>query len=331
MVETATVGPPKEMLRVTRDGAQTEVRINSSSLSLIQTCPRKAQYSLRDGWKSKGGSPALIFGSAVHKAMEVFYSIPAKERVLPANFEELAELIPHTEKSSYKEPLFDAIEAFVRVGQPLRALPDTDKRSLASGVWMLCHYFNTYIKDTYETMHDEKGPLIERTHEHVLVDTPSKRIVLFGTIDFILRNATTGEVLPGDHKTSSQMGMDFLNRIKPNHQYTGYLLLASDLLGQSLEHFMVNGIQSKARPLTSRGGPPTFTRQITRRTQEDFREFTAAVEWAVDSYLMWEKRGFPIGSVDACAMWGGCAYLEVCSAPNELRNNMLEAKFEKTK
>lgn len=322
---------PKEMLGVRRDGLQTEIRINASSLSIIQSCPRKAFYTLKEGWRGRSTSFPLTFGTAIHKALEVFYSHPVKERTIPRGFEERAELMSHGELGPESEHfLYAAIGAFVRAGEPLRALPDTDKRSIPSGIWALCHYFKTYIRDTFETFVDEEGPFVERRGEEVVLDTPHKRIILFGTIDFILKNMATGELLPGDHKTSSQMGVDFFNRIKPNHQYTGYLILASKKLGVPLEHFLVNGIQSKARPLTPRGGPPTFTRQVTRRTPEDLREFVAALEWAVDSFLQFEaKESWPIGHVDSCAMFGGCQYLEVCSAPNELRQNILEAKFEK--
>lgn len=321
---------PKEMLRVMRDGAQTHVRINSSSLSLIQTCARKSFYTLKQRLRSRAGSPPLIFGSAMHKALEVFYNQPRGLRTMPVNFTEYAAVMAHGHNAPEPHFLYDAVAAFVTAAEPLQMLPDTDPRSLSSGIWVLGHYFQTYLNDTYEIYSDEQGPFTERTFSFALVDTPSLLIELFGTIDFILRNTVTGALLPGDHKTSSRMGSEFLNRTKPNHQYTGYLMGANRALGLNCENFMVNGIQVIRRPLTSRGGPPTFTRQITHRSADDFAEFTQAIEWAVHSYLRWEDTGvWPIGSVDACALWRGCPFLDVCSAPNELRQNILEAKYER--
>jgi len=318
------------MLEVERDGAQTTVRINSSSLSIIQSCPRKTMYSLVQGWKSKNNSPPLILGSAIHKALEVFYMEPKGARSMPANFAEHAELMIHGHAAPEKHFLYDAIAAFIAVGEPLRMLPDTDKRSLASGVWLLGHYFKTYLNDVYVIHRDDAGPITERAFTVPLLDFPLLKIELHGQIDFVLRNEVTGEILPGDHKTSSQMGSDFFNRIKPNHQYTGYLYGAQQVLGLETENFMVNGIGVKAKPLTARGGPPTFTRQITRRTPEDMLEFKSAVREAVESYLRWEAiQEWPLGNVDACSLWGGCGFLDVCSSPNELRNNILEAKYAK--
>lgn len=324
----APSAPPKQMLTVERDGNQTLVRINSSSLSIIQACPRKAFYTLHEGWRGKASSPALTFGTAVHKALEVFYAFPKGVRDIPAGFDEHAAMQAHGYPAPEEHFLYDAVQAFVVAGESLRMLPDTDKRSLASGIWLLGHYFKTYINDAYVTYCDAEGPLTERTFSTPLLEAKDLRIDLFGTIDFVLRNEVTGELLPGDHKTSSQMGTEFFNRLKPNHQYTGYVFGAQRALGIPVENFLVNGLGVKARPVTARGGPPTFTRQITRRTEQDIAEFINAVEFAVRSYLQWEAANvWPLGSVDSCALWGGCGFLDVCSAPNALRQNILESKF----
>lgn len=319
---------PKRMLTVRREGAQTVVEVNSSSLSLLQTCDRKSYYTLHEGWRGRNGSPPQIHGLGIHKAMEVFYTHPGKERELPVNFEEHAQLIGQGYAAPEKHFLYDAVQAYATEVAPLQSLPADDPRSLTSGIWVLCHYFQTYINDEYVIHSDDKGPIVERSFETVLHDTEKLKIILFGTIDFALRNQITGEVLVGDHKTTSRLGGEFMNRIKPNHQYTGYLLGAHRTLGTSSEHFLVNGIEVKAKPKTARGGPPKFIRQITRRDQQDFVEFTHAVVGAVERYLHNCDVGtWPLGNVDACAMWGGCPYLKVCSAPNALRQNILEAEF----
>jgi hypothetical protein len=79
---------PKRMLKVYRDGDQTVVEINSSSLDIIQTCPKKAEYSLKRGLTLKGGKPATTFGSGIHKALEVMYSTPREQRELPKGYKD---------------------------------------------------------------------------------------------------------------------------------------------------------------------------------------------------------------------------------------------------
>lgn len=319
---------PKEMLSVTKEGGRTKVRINSSSLSLIQTCPRKAFYTLVEGWRPKAGSPPLVFGNAIHKAMEAFYMWSSREREIPPDFDAVAQAC--IGGAAPEHPAYAPILEFIKAAEPLQALPDTDARSLVSGVWMLTHYMRTYLHDTYVIYRDKGGPFIERDFSLLVYDSPALYIELFGRIDFALMNEATGEVLVGDHKTTSRMGSEFMNRIKPNHQYTGYVMGAQRCFGLSNENFMVNGIQSKARPLTARGGPPTFIRQITRRTEEDIEEFVEVLRAAVFSFLNYSGGGvWPLGPVDACANYGGCGYQDVCSSPSQMRQSLLESKFQK--
>ncbi len=125
------------------------------------------------------------------------------------------------------------------------------------------------------------------------------------------------------------MNISVLPAIKPNHQYSFYIYGSQKAFGMTGNDFMVNALETKARPLTARGGPPRFARQITTRTDEDLLEFKDVVLESVKNYLRWEETGkWPLGDVNACAMYGGCGFLDVCSSPSVLRKNVLEAKFE---
>jgi len=324
----------KEMLTVTQDGLTRTVKINSSSLSIILSCPRKAYYTLHRNLRSRSESAALIFGSAIHKALEVFYAHPRTARSIPPRFKEISDLLAFNPDAAEDQThfLYDAIRAFVAAAQPLAALPDGDKRSIPNGIWILQEYFKSYINDPYVVYCDENGPVTERTFELVLHEEPGLRIILFGTVDVVLRHEINGNVLPADHKTTSRLGADFFNRLKPNHQYTGYLLGAQRVLGLQTNEFMVNGIEVKEKPKTPRGKGVSFSRQPTVRNETDIKEFIDAVIWATKSYLQWaDTNNWPIGNVDSCTMWGGCNYLEVCSAPPKLRENLLESKYYEPK
>lgn len=321
-------GKPKEMLTVTREGQQTVVRINSSSLGIILSCPRKSYYVLHRGLRARSEAPATLFGSAIHKALEVFYSHPRAERTIPKNFKEASDLMAFNPGAPEEHFLYEAVAAFVKAAQPLAMLPDTDKRSIPNGIWLLQNYFKTYIDDPYVVYCDEQGPVTERTFDLVLYEDPTLKIILFGTIDVVLKDEKKGMILPADHKTSSVVGADFFNRLKPNHQYTGYLLGAQQVFGLETDSFLVNCLQVKPKPVTARGTGPHLTRQVTTRSEHDITEFRQAVLWAVRSYLFWrDAESWPIGHVDACTMWGGCNFLEVCQAPSQLRENLVEAKY----
>lgn len=323
---------PKEMISVReREDGRTHVRINSSSLSIIQECLRKAKYSLHEKWRAADEAPATLFGRAIHKALEVFYSGDVGDRKLVKleDLEPLAYNTGHIEKTLVGR----AVQAFVKEAQPLSPLPDTDKRSITNGIWILSEYFKTYIDDPYVAYADEKGPFIEREFSYELLQTDATVIEIFGTIDFAFRDVRSGQIIVGDHKTASFLsfgGQSYFDREKPNHQYTMYMLGAKKVFGLDVEDFMVNVVEVKARPKTKAAKGVSFPRQITKRTEEDFEELKEVLMHAVGDYLIsLDYDVWPMGGVDACNKYGGCQFKQVCASPKSLRETILKNKFTK--
>ena len=326
----------KEMLSVREENGVTHVRINSSSLSLMQECWRKSFLVLEAALQAKVESAATLYGTASHKALEVFYSAPRIERVLPPGFEKTVDLMGAGIQVEGEENflVLRAIRAFLNTAQPLAAFPASNKRSLSTGAWTLLHYFKSYIDDPYEIMFIDGIPLTEKKCEALVIDEPNLKVTLFGTIDCILRNPLNNTILITDHKTSSVVGEQFYNRLHVNHQYSCYVLLAQKALGIQTDKFLVNCIQVKVRPTTSRGQPPHFPRQVTVRSDEALEDFLFALSHNVRQYLTLREasktRGadaFPLGHVGSCAAYNGCQFLRVCGAPKAIRNNILTSEF----
>lgn len=323
---------PKEMISVSvlPDGRR-RVRVNSSSLDVIQNCMRKSQLLLHEKWEPEHEGPATIFGSSIHAAMEVFYRGSVEERAVP-DLEDL-------ERMTYgHNPCGDslcerAFAAFLKKAEPLASLPDGDKRHPLNGAWILWNYFKKFKDDPYVAHVDESGPFIEKKFSLVVYEDRFIVIEVFGTIDFVFRHVDTGQLIPGDHKTTSSFGFgdsNYFDREKPNHQYTLYAMGAERVFGISSPDFMVNVIEVKARPKTARGSPPSFPRQVTSRSSEDFEECIEVVVDSVERYLAAIDSGvWPLGPVGACSSYGSCSYRQVCSAPKNLRNNILTSKFKK--
>lgn len=320
---------PKEMISVTPLAGKTLVRINFSSWSVIQECLRKAHYLLDQKWKTQNESPATIFGSAIHAAMEVYYAAPIEARELPT-FEQMESLVYQPKETD--NLILKATQSFISKAQPLSGLPDGDKRSIINGVWILHQYFKAYINDPYSCYVDELGPFVERKFSHRIHEDDQLIIELFGTIDFVFA-VKDGTLIPGDHKTTSALnfqGESYFDREKPNHQYTAYLLAAREVFGLDVSDFMVNVIEVKAKPKTARGSAPNFPRQITRRDEDDFAELKEVIMKTVRDYLYAKEHNeWPLGPVNSCNMYGSCTYKQVCAAPKSLRHNILSAKFTK--
>lgn len=332
-VVPSSVGLPKEMLTYSKlpDGRD-HFRVNFSSLSLMQECWRKVEYSLNRGLRPQLEAPATIFGSAIHKGLETFYRGKRTERRLPNRYAETMESIAcgHWEPSWGENLLLSAARAFAEKAAPLSQLADDNKRSIHTGVWMLRHYFERYLTDEYVILEDDKGPIVERSFSMEIVNDPAMVIEAFGTIDFVMKSDVTGLILGGDHKTTSSL-YDFYDMVRPNHQYTMYAWAINKVLGYETDSFLVNALQVKAPPKTSRGSPPDFARQVTTRTQEDYDELKDAITLACLVYRANKAANtWPTSSPGPCGKYGGCDYREVCAAPSALRENILQAKFQTT-
>ena len=319
----------KEMLSIRTEGKKTLARINSSSIGVIQECLRKTKYSLYDGWRNENEFAATLFGRSIHKALEVFYAGDIERRIIPP-LEEL--LLIAYGKGKNKEGLIEqAISAFVCSAEPLSSLPDRDKRSVLNGIWILHEYFKSFKDDPYIAYRDAQGYFLERTFTYRFHEDEDLIIDVFGTIDFAFLNKKTGNILPGDHKTTSFLGFQdqsYFDREKPNHQYTLYCLAMKEVFGLPFEEFLVNVIEVKSRPVreTSRG--ISFPRQITKRNVEDFDELREVILDSVDRYLFASKKDqWPLGGVDACNKYGGCQFKQICASPKSIRETVLKNKF----
>ena len=317
---------PKRMLEVSQnESGEVLVSINYSSLELLQTCHRKAAYSLLRQLRTDGAdSPALSFGSAIHKALECWYKLDPAERELPSTQRERAELY------AYGHGLWDqatgALEAIrqfcVSQWTVLSMIPPEDKRSLSNGIKILMKYFKTYADDQLVVAVDSQGmPLVERSFEFELYREPGLVINYHGAIDVVLKNLQSGLFMVADHKTTSSLGSEFYNRCKPNPQYTGYIMGARACLGIETNLFLVNGIQV-AKTLHQ------FARQITTREEEDFHELRLTVVNQTKHWLAaLQAQSFCQAAPNPCSMYGGCQYLPVCSVPSQLRESVISAKW----
>ena len=297
--------------------------INSSSLDLIQTCLRKADYILNQKLIKDEEASALAFGTSIHRALEHWYTLPLEERHLDKSLYEQAELMGFGHGiDGIKHGALESIRQFVLARyEVLKLLDQGDKRGLSNGIKILIAYFKNYAKDSLVVLRDDEGPFIERDFSFILQETPSLEIHYFGRIDVILQDIHTGTILIADHKTTAALGKEFYNRLKPNSQYAGYIMGAQKVFKLPTNLFMVNGIQvAKTKH--------EFARQITDRSPEDLEEFRESVIEIVHRWLRAQELDqYPMTAPNPCTFYGGCPFLDVCSAPQKLRPNIIKAKW----
>jgi hypothetical protein len=318
----------KEMLSVrTLPDGRRELRMNHSSYSLMSLCKRKAHYSLNKRLTSRSESPATLFGSAIHSALEVWYTAdPANRRRGNAACDDSFALmesgqapVPHGRcvrcASAY---------AFLKRAQGLQALPSDDKRSLRNGLTILEAYFDTYADDPFVVLTDALGPLCERMLSFTVSEDRWLRVTFFGTLDAVLRNSQSGQVILCDHKTTSALGKDFLQRINPNWQYVSYVAaFRANYPEYDTRTFMSNGVLV-AKTKTS------FARQFCQVGDSLIADWKESFLDSAHDWLkrMDETRSFPMMTPDPCTQWGGCQYRTICETPSQLRDGVIRASYD---
>lgn len=321
---------PKEMLsyRKLPDG-RTEIRINYSSASLISLCKRKAQYALSRKLVSNLESEATLFGRAIHAGLEVWYAAPRESRRGGTSMcdDSVALMESGAEPLAHGQCVrCSAQAAFLRTSEALSVLDSGDKRSRRAGTAMLDAYFDHYVDDPFVVLRDALGPICERKVELVVYEDSQTRVVFFGTIDTVLLNERTNHIVVCDHKTTSSLGQEFIQRIDPNNQYRGYMAAFHAIWPtHGTRTFMSNGLQV-AKTKTA------FARQFVEIDDAAVAEWR---EWLLDIAYDWYHRtehshSFPMSAPDPCTQWGGCQYRAICTTPVSLRENVIRAQYEET-
>lgn len=266
--------------------------INNSSLSLIGTCYRKAQYTFTNP-DIDMTNEAMTFGSAIHKALETYYLLPRSGRS--------AQVL----KDSFDSYLSSATVQIPQEGEA---------RSIKSGHIILDAYHSTYGDDSFEVFVDEHGPFVERDFEVAI--TP--RIRFYGQIDLVLKNTINGQLYVFDHKTTASLS-GFSDRATPNHQLTGYIY-AMRMLGHDCSNAILQGIKVTKFARSS----PEFVRAEAHRTFDQIADW---VDWVTFTTLAWDSAvttdTYVMNGGMACTTYGGCRFRDVCSAPTDMRSDML--------
>jgi hypothetical protein len=305
------------------------VKINFSSLDIIQDCMRKSYFKLHRKLFKTTEHPALTVGKGVHKALEVWHSAATNQRKA-STFETdsiISELLlTNNYAIEYLDPRARAIQKFLQETDSLKNNLTLEARDRSNVVDILNAYFDYYLGDEFEVYHDESGPFVERDFEIEvpltnLKSTMVKQIFLHGRIDCVMRNTKTGELFVFDHKTTSSLGKDFLNRIKPNFQYTGYFWAARDHFKLPVKGFVVNGIQvAKTKK--------DFKRQPTVISDEEIRELHSALFAGSIRYVASLESGlWPMSTPNACSMWGSCEFKNLCEVGADSREFLIQSEY----
>lgn len=272
---------------------------DSTSLSLLKTCPMKYKLAMIDDLVSKGKSIHLEFGILAHSARELYY----KKRVL--------ENLDHE----------DGLRAAIKwAAVAAKNLPPDTRKTPYHLLLFLVTYLDFYENDPCETYILPNGdPAVELSFKLDI-----GRFMLAGHIDRVVR--FNGKIFLTDLKTTTtSLGEDYFKQYSPNNQLSLYDFAGSHILPE--EDKPVGIIVDAAQVLSN--GIRCERRIITRTNSQ--RE-----EWLND-FQMWMHNNefynfhhhYPMNDT-ACNQFGKCPFRDNhCSLIPSLRPASIETYFER--
>lgn len=299
---------------------------DATSISLAQTCLRKYQYKLIDGWSSPSLSVHLRFGQHYATALEHFYKFVAtgmtEEEALIAVVKEALEA---TWDYEYEEEAADeGVPGMARTLSNVRIIPGsgapwnslhnlkTRETLIRSIVW----YFDHFATDPapVHILSDGK-PAVEYSFA-LPVDNG---IIFSGHLDRLVDYAGHPYVM--DQKTSgTTITPYYFAQFKPNTQMSMYSFAAKVALGVPVKGVIIDAAQIAV-------GFTRFERNFTMRTEEELSEwYDNSMFWIAQAQEAARKNYFPMNAA-ACGNYGGCEFREICSKSPEFRPQFLKGNF----
>lgn len=313
---------------------------DSSSLKLADTCMRKYQYQMIEGWQPRGTSVHLRFGQHYASALEHYF----KHIANGADPEEaLREVVREALEATWERPVCDecggtgviedtsppedpsvtnvACPTCLGTGHsPTGGAPwdshhtyKTRETLVRSIVW----YFDQFADDPAPVRILSDGtPAVEHTFK-----LPVDNSVIFsGHIDRLVEYS--GSVLVMDQKTtSSTLSPYYFEQYSPDTQMSMYSFAARAVFNEPVKGVIIDAAQIAV-------GFTRFERGFAFRTDQVLNEwYDMTMRLIEDTQRKTRERIFDMRT-QSCNNYGGCPFRTVCARSPEVRPQFLKADFE---
>lgn len=294
--------------------------IDNSSLQQFMTCPRAALYNLIARRQLAKVRPALIFGGALHKALEVRYR---KGGAIVTS-------------ETQEEQIVALCQAFKNV-----EIPQGDHRQLDYAVETIGKYNATYKVENFKPLEVlNHGPGIEvpfalplftlELSEPMLVlnngveqMVSSIQVIYTGRIDLIAQRGS--ETIIMDHKSTSIGGAEFFDEFYISAQFKGYRWASEQLLGRRVDGVIVNALVVR-KPLKDGKWSGEFMRNTIYYTDEHIAEWKESTCHIISDFIHNVQRNyFPMHTMWCKAKYGKCEYYDICQLPPSSRESMIDS------
>ena len=295
------------------DDKRRRIYVDFSTLSRFGDCKEQQRLGGVLGYRLPARDAKLAFGSAIHAGWEALYA---------------------TEGDIDRAKIaFMRSIGFVDGVIPLTCEPG-ERRSVERGLALLDAYRWRWRNERFVNF---ATPLTEQGFLYFLTTFEGYDVFYVGYIDRIMLRLESQRPIGFEGKTTTMALQQFVRRVKPNPQITGYYRGAREVLrkigwdGPELKEFVWDAMfLSDRAPDMGRAARGTdhrfwmygidvekdFARATTTRSEADFTEFLYDAEQNAIEYCRWltsSTTRWPRSAPRACHTYGGCQFIERCS------------------
>lgn len=272
-------------------------KLSASSISTFLECPLKYKFGHIDEIAMVSDSPHLIYGSSIHKAIELMLSS-----------------IYYNKLISKKEAQSIFLNNW-QIGIELNEVPirwysyAQEKDMTQSGITTIGNYYEVHKNDppppTWINFKGEKVPALEVGFSVSLNDLiPGCQYRLSGIIDRIILNPIVIE----DHKTGTGKYSDF--QVKTNLQLAIYSYAFRQLINEGkLPDFTKGTVEEYVQfDVLDKKKPEIYyhPRKISDKT---FKHLGRIISNIISQI---ERQEFLPNYGSACSAYGGCEFMNIC-------------------
>lgn len=296
---------------------------DATSIGLAQTCLRKYQYRMIEGWRGNQESEHIKFGKHFATALEHYYKhvalgmdwLDALEAVvLEAMLDTWDRGDEDYESSGDFVGGFEPLTPKVGAGKPWLSTDSVKTREnlIRTIVW----YVDEFNEEKLKVMTRVDGtPAVELSFQLPVDDG----IVFTGHLDRVVEVEDDRYVM--DQKTTKQtISPYWFRQFKPHTQFGMYTYAGKAILQTPMKGVLIDGAQINV-------GFSRFERAPVLFTESELDEwYQTAHFWIAQAQAATLDGFFPMNPA-SCGNYGGCEFRDVCSRPAGLRSNFLKASF----
>ena len=283
--------------------------LDNSKLDTFMLCPQKYAYRFEEHLVpvEKKRDSALMFGGAIHKALETLYKGTAFEQTI-------CPLGPCVRCKGGTIPNISA--AFLKSYQDDPEDP-RELRTVDRGLDLLVQYLSKWRREGFKVI------AVEIPFE-LPFSLAGLTFVYVGRIDLFVD--WEGVPLIVDHKTTTRFGMIFDSSFKLSGQFTGYMRGAEHKFQRPVTNGLVNAIR-----VTTKIDDSSFARIYTQRTPDEFDAWERQVKHLSTQILDMRATGFfPKSAPFACGAYNRvCEYYPLCISAAQTRETLKQSAYRR--